>query len=74
LNLTLDEFAGYFNAMRAIQAEEMMIAFGVADWPNMKENERSKRWKALSKDANPMAKSKGKTLSNKELAEILKHR
>jgi hypothetical protein len=72
-SLDVQDFHDYFVAIESVRAVETLHGLVVADWPNLKESERNKRWKQLQKLASPVKSSKpGKTLTNAELAEILK--
>lgn len=70
--MTLQDFYEYFKHITSIEAQEMLLRLKVQDWPNTKEEDRTKLWNKLSEQAHPSKKKK--TLTNKELFDILNKR
>jgi hypothetical protein len=61
--------------MRMLEAQEILLGFSTACYPNMKDQDRSKRWKEIHKQAYPANYSKNvRRVSTKELAEAMRNR
>jgi hypothetical protein len=54
-----------------IEAQEMLKELTVQDWPNQKQNQRSKLHKQLYKKAYPGIFREGKEMSQQSLSQIL---
>jgi hypothetical protein len=62
-------------AISAIQAQETMALFKVADWPNLKKEARAKLFRDLNKAANPIRmEAEQKPLNTADLAKLLNGR
>ena len=77
LDLDVNVFELFCQAIPIIEAQEMLSDFKVQDWSNMKETARSKLHSHLSKTAfNSIStgKKEAKKISNEDLARILSKR
>ena len=67
MNLELPTFELYYKCVEAIEARESLIGIGVADFPQMKSNARSKRFEELKKLSIPKeVRPKGKILTTEQ--------
>jgi hypothetical protein len=74
-DLDIEDFEQYARAMRMLEAQEVLIGFSTVAFPNMKDNDRSRRWKEIHKQAYPSNYSKNvRRVSTKELAEAMRNR
>ena len=73
-SLDVNTFYDYWNAVTVIEARERLVDLNVAMMPHVDQKARDKFYNGLEKQAYPVKKSKGKKLSNKELADILSRR
>jgi hypothetical protein len=77
LGLNVDEFDQLYRAIASIEAHEFLLALKAQDWPNMKENARSKLHSKMAEvaySATRTGPAKAKKLTNEELAKILNKR
>lgn len=75
LKMLPQEFYDMFEAITILEAQEMLINMKIADWPNMKDDDRARFADQMQTSAYPDATRKGKKkISNKELFEILSKR
>lgn len=61
-------FSQYMKAIEPIEAKEVLVAMKVADFPKLKDNNRSKLHREFYKKANPPHLSGNKILTTNELA------
>jgi hypothetical protein len=74
-DLDIDDFYKFSHSINRLENAEHMMRLKEADWVNMKDGERKKHWKQVYKLAYPDLSNKpGRTLSTKELFEILSNR
>lgn len=74
-DLDLEDFDQYVVAMRMLEAQDLLLGFSKALYPNMKDQDRQKRWREVHKQAYPVNYSKNvRRISTKELAEALSNR
>ena len=52
-NMNMDEFNSYHEAMTRIEAREHLVSLNLADYPNMKSEDRRKLFKSISDKAYP---------------------
>jgi ribulose-5-phosphate 4-epimerase/fuculose-1-phosphate aldolase len=62
----------YWMAVTVIEAQEVLIKLRIADYPNMKKDDRSKTHRHFHKMAYPRTHENPKKLTTKELGERLK--
>jgi hypothetical protein len=73
-SLSVQTFLEYWHAINVIEAREKLVEINALMMPHVDDKARTKFYKELEKQAYPMKQSKGKKLTNKELAEILARR
>lgn len=64
-------FSEYFQCIGKLEAQEMMMAYKIQDWPNMKDKARSNEWSKLEKAAGFRSNKEAKRVTNDELRAIL---
>ncbi len=70
--LPSDVFHEYLLAVELVESREMLRGFSVADWPNMKKNDRAKLLKSVNDKAYPSHLRPKRKFDNAELAKLLK--
>lgn len=78
LDLDIDTFDLFLKAIEPLEAQEFLVTLKSMDWPNLKENARTKLHSQMRNVAYNSVKtskaSKVKKISNEELAKILSMR
>ena len=67
-----DNFSDYWEAITVIEAQETLMSYSQADWPNTKKDERRERHRKLHSMAYPNAWKKSEKMSGEQMAELLK--
>lgn len=70
-NMSVNEFSEYFQCIRQLEAQEMLIQYKIQDWPNLKDKARSSEWSKLEKVASFGSNKGAKRVTNEELRAIL---
>jgi hypothetical protein len=69
MNMEVDVFTAYWNAITAIEAQEMLVEMTLHDWPKMKKNSRTELHRKIHKQAYPYLEAR--TITPQELARML---
>jgi hypothetical protein len=64
----------YWQCIDQLEAGEVILSFTIHDYPNLTQDKREALFKRFEKRMNPVRKSEGKKLTNKELMQILSRR
>ena len=70
--MSLEDFANYWLAVPVLEAQEGLMGMAMADWPNLKNQDRSKRHRKMHSIAYPKAWSDVKETSGEDMAKIIK--
>lgn len=73
-SLPVDVALDYWHSITAIEARQALVQANLIMMPHVDGKERERYHKELEKLANPVRKSQGKKLTNKELMEVLSRR
>jgi len=64
----------YWSAIDYLEANEVLLALTIGDYPHLKEDARKAIFKRFENKTKTVRKSESKKLSNKELMDILSRR
>ena len=74
-HLDNEEFLMLFETIKAIEAQEQIALLKIQDWPNMKQEVRSRLFRDLNKLSNPsILREEPKALTTQDLAALLNGR
>lgn len=62
----------YYSSINELEAQEMLQRLKIQDWPQMKDQARSKLWSSLNKEAFKQRNAKSKQMSNEDLDKWLR--
>lgn len=71
MDLDVDLFDEYWQAIDIIEAKEQLVRLSAADWPNLKPSYRETQHRQLHERAYPASFNEAKPVSNADLARIL---
>lgn len=71
MDLSIDLFDEYWQAITVIEAQEQLKLLSAQDWTKLKQGTREKQHKQLHRDAYPASFNETKQITNGDLAKIL---
>jgi len=68
----MDEMHLYYDSISELESQEMLMLLKIQDWPNTKDQARSRMWNDLSKQAFKQRNVNTNKMSNDELDKWLR--